>query len=181
MKRDGAAEKVIDPGRSPRRAREKRKYTRGLAAVVSVSSPVLLATLVHYLDVDDILELQRTCRPIRDTFHSALGIELFLHRYLGPIGYQTWSGTIAALDAATANGPNGAQLVPRLGASAEPVQLSIMDVFNFALGNEIRHEYVPLAQSVTKNSRIDGRWPRLARETTRAHNRVLARLRAQPT
>lgn len=161
----------------PRRQREKRTYTRGLAAVVSSSAPVLLATLLHYLEIDDVVELSMTCRSIRETLNSALGAELVLHRFLGPIGYQTWAGQLAVLDAASANGPAAVALLPRLGE--EPVALTALDVMNYSLANEIRYEYLPLTTAVKKGG-VDSRWPRLARCTTRAHNRVLARLRAQP-
>lgn len=173
-----------------RRRREKRTYTRGLAAVVSTSAPLILASLLHYLDIDDVVELRQTCRSVRDTLSSALGAELVLHRFLGIVGYQTWAGQIAALDATASNGPGAVALLPRSSradrakgiSTDEPLELSALDVFNYLLGYEIRHEYATLAaRAVRHPADVDGRWLKLARCTARAHNRVLARLRSQPS
>lgn len=158
------------------------KYAHGLKALVSASQPVFLASLLHYLDVDDVVELRQSCRSIRSALDSALGQELILHRFLGCIGYETWEPQLAVLEAAVQAGPGGAAYLTRLSeGETDPVPLTTCDVLHFALGHVVRAEYQPLAQLVIQNgAEIDPRWPRLAEYTTRAYNRVLARLRAQP-
>lgn len=167
-----------------KRPREQRTFARGLAAVMSSSAPLVLATLVHYLGADDLVALECTCRTIRATLRSALGQELVLHRFLGPVGYETWPAQARALHVAVAAGAGGAALLsrPRVGGSdADPVPLTTADVWHYILSHDLRSEYLPLGQLVTRHGQqqIDQRWVQLAQRTTQAHNRVLARLRAQ--
>lgn len=169
--------------RGPGRRREQRTFTRGLAAVLSPAVPVALATLVRHLDVDDLCELGQTCRSIRTALRSALGQELILHRFLHPLGYTTWPAQWATLHAATTQvGLEGAAYLPPRGegGQADPVPLTTKDIFYFALACKMQSEYAPLAQLVLRYGReVDTRLVQLAKCTTRAYSRVVARLRAQ--
>lgn len=167
-------------GKGPQ-AEPKRIFSHGLHSIISATAPILLATLLHYLDVDDVMELRQTCRSIRTTLDSALGQELILHRYIGHLGYETWVTQLRALDAAAQAGPGGAAFLHRLTdcEGADPVPLNTADVMHFAIANRVSDEYGALSHLLDQRQIPDQRWSLLALSTTRAYNRVLARLRAQ--
>ncbi|GAK63593.1 uncharacterized protein PAN0_003c1799 [Moesziomyces antarcticus] len=135
----------------------------------SATTPDVIARLISHLDYADVKALRQTSQSIRFALGQLAGREIVLSRFLAPIGYRTWTPSKAA---------------PEADAPVEdkdPMPLSFSDCEAFLLSFELLPEYALVgAEYARAPHKMDARYPRLARATTRAYNRVLTRLRMQP-
>ncbi|KAE8250701.1 hypothetical protein A4X13_0g4475 [Tilletia indica] len=127
--------------------------------------------LIGYLDFNDVKNLRQTSRAFRKALTSYPCKELILRRFLGQVGYRSWPRSKA----------NGQPIPSPQPALADPIPLSFSDAEGFLLSHHLSTEYSLVAQAYARDPQgIDPMMLTLARATTRAYNRVLARLRAQP-
>lgn len=135
----------------------------------SATTPDVIARLISHLDYADVKALRQTSQSIRFALGQLAGREIVLSRFLAPIGYRTWTPAKAA---------------PEADARVEdkdPMPLNFSDCEAFLLSFELLPEYALVgAEYARAPHKMDARYPRLARATTRAYNRVLTRLRMQP-
>ncbi|CAD6931560.1 unnamed protein product [Tilletia controversa] len=126
--------------------------------------------LIGLLDFNDVKNLRQTSRAFRTALTSYPCKELILRRFLGQVGYRSWPR-------AKGNPAPGATPQPGL---VDPIPLSFSDAEGFLLSHHLLTEYSLVAQAYARDAQgIDPRMLTLAKATTRAYNRVLARLRAQ--
>ncbi|PWN47645.1 hypothetical protein IE53DRAFT_381971 [Violaceomyces palustris] len=134
------------------------------------TTPDVLARLVSHLDYADIKSLRQTSQSIRFALDQLAGREIVLNRFLSQVGYRSWQPTRLSKD------PKAPLVVK------DPLPLSFSDCEAFLLSQELLPEYHLVgAEYARAPHQMDPRYPRLARATTRSYNRVLARLRAQPS
>ena len=132
----------------------------------SATTPDVIARLISHLDYADVKALRQTSQSIRFALGQLAGREIVLNRFLAPIGYQAWKPT-------TLDG---------VEVDKDPLPLSFSDCEAFLLSFDLLSEYALVgAEYARAPHKMDPRYPRLARATTRAYNRVLTRLRMQPT
>ncbi|EPQ31681.1 uncharacterized protein PFL1_01014 [Pseudozyma flocculosa PF-1] len=136
----------------------------------SSTTPDVIARLVSHLDYADVKALRQTSQSIRFALGQLAGREIVLSRFLGQVGYQSWKSTWTHSEGDDA-------LVVK-----DPLPLSFSDCEAFLLSYDLLPEYRLVGAEYAKAPhKVDPRYPRLARATTRSYNRVLARLRMQPT
>ncbi|KAN0061543.1 hypothetical protein ACQY0O_006390 [Thecaphora frezii] len=164
------------PVEQPEQAeQEKPEYDEAVYSdlgelIWSSTTPDVIARLVSHLDYADIKALRQTSQSIRFALGQLAGREIVLTRFLGQVGYQTWNPTWTSTDPDT------------LVVSKDPLPLSFSDCEAFLLSYDLQQEYHLVGTEYAKAPhKVDHRYPRLARATTRSYNRVLARLRMQPT
>ncbi len=132
--------------------------------VWSATTPDVIARLISHLDYADVKALRQTSQSIRFALGQLAGREVVLSRFLAPIGYQAWVPSEI----------NG-EMVDK-----DPLPLSFSDCEAFLLSFDLRPEYALVgAEYARAPHKMDPRYPRLARATTRGYNRVLTRLRMQ--
>ncbi|PWZ00506.1 hypothetical protein BCV70DRAFT_199784 [Testicularia cyperi] len=135
----------------------------------SATTPDVIARLVSHLDYADIKALRQTSLSIRFALGQLGGREIVLSRFLAPVGYRSWKPC---------------KLLPAPDApivDKDPMPLSFSDCEAFLLSFDLLPEYHLVgAEYARAPHKMDPRYPRLARATTRAYNRVLTRLRMQP-
>lgn len=135
----------------------------------SATTPDVTARLISHLDYADVKALRQISQSIRFSLGQLAGREIVLARFLAPIGYHTWKPASISTD------PN-AEVVEK-----DPLPLSLSDCEAFLLSFDLVSEYKLVgAEYARAPHKMDPRYPRLARATTRAWNRVLTRLRMQP-
>ncbi|KAL9934592.1 hypothetical protein V8E36_006367 [Tilletia maclaganii] len=124
--------------------------------------------LIGLLDFNDVKNLRQISRAFRTALNSYPCREIVLRRFLGQVGYRSWS--------------RPKMIAPeQQPVSADPIPLSFTDAEGFLLSHHLLSEYPLVSQAYVRDPQsIDPRMLTLARATTRAYNRVLARLRAQP-
>lgn len=130
----------------------------------SATTPDVIARLISHLDYADVKALRQTSQSIRFALGQLAGREIVLARFLSPVGYQAWKPSVL----------NGAVV------DKDPLPLSFSDCEAFLLSFDLLPEYALVAAEYARAPhKMDPRYPRLARATTRAYNRVLTRLRMQ--
>lgn len=135
----------------------------------SATTPDVIARLISHLDYADVKALRQTSQSIRFALGQLAGREVVLARFLAPIGYQTWKP--ARISTSSKD-----EVVEK-----DPLPLSFSDCEAFLLSFDLVSEYKLVgAEYARAPHKMDPRYPRLARATTRAWNRVLTRLRMQP-
>ncbi|CBQ71965.1 conserved hypothetical protein [Sporisorium reilianum SRZ2] len=131
----------------------------------SATTPDVIARLISHLDYADVKALRQTSQSIRFTLGQLAGREIVLARFLSCVGYEAWTPTEV-----------DGKLVDK-----DPYPLSFSDCEAFLLSFDLMPEYALVgAEYARAPHKMDPRYPRLARATTRAYNRVLTRLRMQP-
>ncbi|EST07708.1 hypothetical protein PSEUBRA_002807 [Kalmanozyma brasiliensis GHG001] len=132
--------------------------------VWSATTPDVIARLISHLDYADVKALRQTSQSIRFALGQLAGREIVLSRFLSRIGYEAWSPTEIK-----------GELVEK-----DPLPLSFSDCEAFLLSFDLRSEYALVgAEYARAPHKMDPRYPRLARSTTRGYDRVLTRLRMQ--
>ncbi|KDN47761.1 hypothetical protein K437DRAFT_92302 [Tilletiaria anomala UBC 951] len=135
--------------------------------VWSPAAPRIIANLLGHMEVGDVKSMRQCCRGIRGSLDEGIGRELVLQRFLGEVGYRRWK--------------SHKSMASNAELPTEPIHLTFADVEGFVVGHDLTGEYKQVAQEYIKNKdQLDPRIPQLARASTRAYNRVLARLRLQP-
>ncbi|MCO5588079.1 hypothetical protein L7F22_042034 [Adiantum nelumboides] len=140
------------------------------------TTPDVISTLLSYLDIHDIKALRQTSAPVR----LAVGAnrELILNQFLSGIGYRTWTYVKGSATAARARLAGQSPIT----TNKDPCLLSLSDLEGFIIAQDLLPEYAMVGQEFARApEEMDQGMARLARATTRAHNRVLTRLRLQPT
>ncbi|TKY87149.1 hypothetical protein EX895_003826 [Sporisorium graminicola] len=131
----------------------------------SATTPDVITRLISHLDYADVKALRQTSQSIRFALGQLAGREIVLARFLSCVGYEAWSPT---------------EVDGRM-VDKDPYPLSFSDCEAFLLSFELMPEYALVgAEYARAPHKMDPRYPRLARATTRAYNRVLTRLRMQP-
>ena len=131
----------------------------------SATTPDVIAQLVSHLDYADVKALRQTSQSIRFALGQLAGREVVLSRFLSCVGYQAWTPT---------------EIEGKL-VDKDPYPLNFSDCEAFLLSFDLMPEYALVgAEYARAPHKMDPRYPRLARATTRAYNRVLTRLRMQP-
>lgn len=131
----------------------------------SATTPDVIARLISYLDYTDVKALRQTSQSIRFALSQLAGREIVLARFLSCVGYEAW--TPAEVDGKVVD--------------KDPFPLSFSDCEGFLLSSELLPEYALVGAEWTRAPhKMDPRYPRIARASTRAYNRVLTRLRMQP-
>lgn len=131
----------------------------------SATTPDVIARLISHLDYADIKALRQTSQSIRFALGQLAGREIVLARFLSCIGYEAWTPTEV-----------DGKIVDK-----DPYPLSFSDCEAFLLSFDLMPEYALVGAEYARTPhKMDRRYPRLARATTRAYNRVLTRLRMQP-
>ncbi|SJX61838.1 uncharacterized protein SRS1_12822 [Sporisorium reilianum f. sp. reilianum] len=131
----------------------------------SATTPDVIARLISHLDYADVKALRQTSQSIRFALGQLAGREIVLARFLSCVGYEAWTPTEV-----------DGKLVDK-----DPYPLSFSDCEAFLLSFDLMPEYALVgAEYARAPHKMDPRYPRLARATTRAYNRVLTRLRMQP-
>ncbi|SPO21943.1 uncharacterized protein UTRI_01930_B [Ustilago trichophora] len=132
----------------------------------SATTPDVIARLISHLDYADVKALRQTSQSIRFALGQLAGREIVLNQFLAPIGYEAWK-------------PN--TILDGKAVEKDPLPLSFSDCEAFLLSFDLLPEYALVgAEYARAPHKMDPRYPRLARATTRAYNRVLTRLRMQP-
>lgn len=150
------------------------RYNDLFELVWTATTPDVIRRLVSHLDFAEIKALRQTSANIRFTLSSHR--EMILSRYLACVGYTPWKVT------ATTTGINPKTGKRMTTVSRDPCPLSFADCEAFMLSHDLLPEYAAVGKEYAMApSEMDPRLPRLARATTRAYNRVLTRLRLQPT
>jgi hypothetical protein len=141
---------------------EQRMYSDLGELIWTRTTPDVIARLVSHLDCADVKALRQTSSAIRLALGQLAGREVTLRRFLAPFGYRTWD--------------------PRPSMPREdPMPISLAECEAFLISYDLVPEYASVGRQYAANPRsMDPQIPRLARATTRAYNRVLARLRMQP-
>ncbi|PWN32452.1 uncharacterized protein FA14DRAFT_74147 [Meira miltonrushii] len=144
--------------------------------IFTATTPDVMSTLLSYLDIHDIKALRQTSAPVR----LAVGAnrEMILNQFLSGIGYRTWTYVKGSATAARARLAGQSPIT----ANKDPCPLSLADLEGFIIAQDLLPEYAMVGQEFARApEEMDQGMARLARATTRAHNRVLTRLRLQPT
>lgn len=149
------------------------RYNDLFELIWTSTTPDVTQRLISHLDFADIKALRQTCSNIRFTLSSHR--EMIISRYLACVGYTSWKATTAT----TVNPKTGKRVTT---VSRDPCPLSFTDCEAFLLSHDLLPEYAAVGKEYAMApTEMDPRLPRLARATTRAYNRVLTRLRLQPT
>lgn len=144
--------------------------------IFTATTPDVMSTLLSYLDIHDIKALRQTSAPVR----LAVGAnrEMILNQFLSGIGYRTWSYVKGSATAARARMAGQSPIT----TNKDPCPLSLADLEGYIIAQDLLPEYAMVGQEFARApEEMDQGMARLARATTRAHNRVLTRLRLQPT
>lgn len=153
---DGEVEEVL----------KEYTYSRLGELIWTRASPDMLLQLIHGLDIADVKAMRQVSSSIRVALDQLAGREVVLRQFLAPFGYRTW-------------------VVPRRQGEPEqldPLPLTLTDAEAFLVSYDLVGEYKVVGRQCARDpNSLDPQIPRLARATTRAYNRVLARLRLQPT
>ncbi|KAK0531995.1 hypothetical protein OC834_002757 [Tilletia horrida] len=164
---------------SPRRVRvilpapKPRPEGVALAELIWTHTSVsFVQRLISLLDFNDIKSLRQTSRAYRNALNTYPCKEIILRRFLGQVGYRSWARQKAK---GAGQGAEQPAYVP------DPIPLSFSDAEGFLLSHHLMSEYALVSQAYLRDPQaMDPRMLTLARATTRAYNRVLSRLRAQP-
>lgn len=124
------------------------------------STPSALRAIVAHLDLRDLRALHDVSRTMRRTVLDRAVHESVLERFLAHTGYRTWS-----------DGPD----------SVDPLPLTLADCEAYIMYEHMASELAAAGHAyLAANHRLDKRLARLARAGTRAHSKLLARVRMQP-
>nr|CDI52613.1 putative protein [Melanopsichium pennsylvanicum 4] len=141
-------------------------YSDLFELIWSATTPDVIARLISHLDYADVKSLRQTSQSIRFALGQLAGREIVLSRFLAPIGYLPWKPTVP--------------VIGEVVSDKDPLPLSFSDCEAFLLSFDLLSEYAMVgAEYARAPHKMDPRYPRLARSTTRAYNRVLTRLRMQ--
>lgn len=144
-------------------------YSDSGELIWTATTPDVLVRLVSHLNYPDIKALRQTSRSIRFALGQLGGREIVLARFLAPVGYEAWKPAKLSAD------PK-APIIEN-----DPMPLTFSDCEDFLLSFDLLPEYRLVGAEFARAAhKMDPRYPRLARATTRAYNRVLTRLRMQP-
>lgn len=125
---------------------------------VEGGAPIAMRVL-SLLDMADIKNMAQTCRAIRSIIYDTCREPLLEYLLGGAIGYATWHG----------------HEVPE-----DPLPLTLGDAEAFLMYFAVERELRTAADVyLGSGHRLDRRVPRLARASTRAFSKVLARVRLQ--
>ncbi|GAC96211.1 hypothetical protein PHSY_003791 [Pseudozyma hubeiensis SY62] len=131
----------------------------------SATTPDVIACLISHLDYADVKALRQTSSSIRFALGQLAGREIVLARFLSCVGYEAWTPTE----------------VEGTTVDKDPFPLTFRDCEGFLLSSNLLAEYALVGAEWTRAPhKMDPNYPRLARASTRAYNRVLVRLRMQP-
>lgn len=114
----------------------------------------ILAEVLEYLDYDSFMPLLSLCSEVRAALNQEEAREVILQRYLGAVGYRSYPDAI--------------------------LQIGLRDLAAFQSGSAYSlSEYTLLAME-HKRQCLALPIQRILRASTRAHNRLVIRLRTQP-
>ncbi|PKI82867.1 hypothetical protein MVES1_003684 [Malassezia vespertilionis] len=130
---------------------------RSDASNCALGEPAIMRCLAARLDFSDIWHLASIARGARHVLTTPSFLDMLLQRYLGSIGYQSWPD------------------------DQDPLPISLYDCHAFLLYPIVKDELQMAGDAYLVGAhRLDRRIPRLARSTTRAYSKILARVRLQP-